>query len=83
MFDKHEEKVPFPYLNHFQISNLEANVFTCLKMGICFESFRLMLGTRFAHFLVENQETGNERPGNFLQEIALFLENFLVLTIID
>ena len=39
--------------------------------------------TRVAHFLVENQETGNERTGNFLQEITLFLENFLVLTIID
>ena len=39
--------------------------------------------TRVAHFLVENQETGNERPGNFLQEIAVFLENFLVLTKTD
>ena len=44
------------------------------------ESFVL---DRVAHFLVENQETGNERPGNFLQEIALFLENFLVLTKMD
>ena len=39
--------------------------------------------SRVAHFLVENQETGNERPGNFLQEIALFLENFLVVTKMD
>ena len=44
------------------------------------ESFVL---DRVAHFLVEDQETGNERPGNFLQEIALFQENFLVLTIIN
>ena len=29
---------------------------------------------RVAHFLVENQETGKEGPGNFLQEIAVFLE---------
>ena len=44
------------------------------------ESFVL---DRVAHFLVEDQETGNERPGNFLQEIALFLENFLVVTKMD
>ena len=30
--------------------------------------------SRVAHFLVENQETGKEGPGNFLQEIAVFLE---------
>ena len=39
---------------------------------------------RVAHFLVENQETGNDQQGNFLKEIAVvFLENFLGLTKID
>ena len=33
-----------------------------------------LIAIRVAHFLVENQETGKEGPGNFLQEIAVFLE---------
>ena len=56
----------------------------CLGMScainniVCISSGSIVV--RVAHFLVENQETGNERPGNFLQKIALFLETFLVLT---
>ena len=57
----------------------------CVLLRLLFKGgfYLRAASNRVAHFLVENQETGKEEPGNFLQEIAVFLENFLVLTKID